>query len=69
MISRPVCAVMLGLLLVTLGCSEESVKRTSYETLQNIRQQDCSKTPSVECDGRERLETYEQQRQNVEIAE
>lgn len=54
--------VLLGLLQLTGGCSKESVKRTTYETLQNVREQECSRTPTVECEERKRYETYEQQR-------
>ena len=54
--------MLLGLLFLTGGCSKEAVKRTTYETLQNVRQQECNKTPSVECEERKRYETYEQQR-------
>jgi len=56
-------------LLIVIGCSKELAKRTSYETLQNIREQECSKTPSVDCEKRERFETYEQQRLNREKTE
>ena len=56
-------------LFVVIGCSKESVKRTSYETLQNVREQECNKTPSVDCEKRERFETYEQQRLNKEKTE
>lgn len=54
------------LLLVTQGCSQDSVKRATYETLQNMREQECSKTPSVDCEARERLEVYEDKRVQVE---
>jgi len=57
------------LVLIAGGCSKESYKRTSYETLQNIREQECSKVPSVECEERERFETYEQQRPGRENTE
>lgn len=60
---------MLGLILTAGGCSEESVKRTTYETLQNVREQDCSRTPSVDCEKRERYETYEQKRLNKDSDE
>lgn len=55
--------LLVGLLA---ACSTETVKRTGYETLQNIRQQDCYKTPSVECEQRERMEVYEDRREEVE---
>ena len=60
---------LLFSLFIVIGCSKESVKRTSYETLQNIREQECNKTPSVDCEKRERFETYEQQRLDKENTE
>ena len=64
-----IAAVVVGLVLIAEGCSKEALKRTSYETLQNVRQQECHKTPSVDCEKRERFETYEQQRLDNENAE
>lgn len=61
--------VVVGLVLIAGGCSKESLKRTSYETLQNVREQECNKTPSVDCEKRERFETYEQQRLSKENTE
>ena len=52
-------------LAIIAGCSEESIKRTTYETLQNVREQDCSKTPSVDCENRDRLEVYSDKRNEV----
>ena len=45
------------------------MKRTAYETLQNVREQDCQKHPSVECEKRERFDTYEQQRISKDFVE
>jgi uncharacterized lipoprotein YajG len=52
-------------LFVLAGCSAETAKRTTYETLQNIRQQECNRTPSVDCEKRDSLEVYEDKRQEV----
>lgn len=54
-----------SLFLVATACSKGQVKRTTYETLQNIRQQECMRTPSVECEERERLEVYEDKRKGL----
>ena len=64
-----IAAVVVGLVLIAEGCSKEELNRTSYETLQNDREQECSKTPSVDCEKRGRFETYEQQRLNKEKTE
>ena len=53
-------------LMVLAGCSAETVKRTTYETLQNIREQECSRTPSVDCEKRDSLEVYEERREQVQ---
>jgi hypothetical protein len=57
--------LLVSFIVAAEGCSSETVKRTTYETLQNIRQQECSKTPSVDCEKRERLEAYEDKRQEA----
>jgi len=56
---------LISFLLVVTGCSQDVVKRTTYETLQNIRQQECNRTPSVDCEKRDSLEVYEDKRQDV----
>ena len=57
--------VITCLLAMAAGCSSETVKRTTYETLQNIRQQECSRTPSVDCEKRESMEVYKDKREAV----
>ena len=47
------------------ACSTESIKRTSYETLENIRLQDCHKDPSTDCTDREGYDEYRQKRESV----
>ncbi len=61
-------ACLLGLAIVVLlsGCSSETAKRTAYETLQNVREQDCLKNPSMECGKRQSYEDYERQRRALE---
>ena len=51
--------------VISTGCSDREIKRTTYETLQNIREQECSRTPSVECEKRDKLEVYEKKRLEV----
>ena len=52
-------------MFVLVGCSDEALKRTTYDTLQNIREQDCSRTPSVDCESRDRLEVYDYKREEA----
>jgi hypothetical protein len=60
---RVLCVVIVAL---TAGCSSESAKRTAYETLQNVRQQECLKNLSAECEKRESYEDYERKRKELE---
>lgn len=51
--------VLLGL---TQGCNGETVKRTTFETLQNVQQQRCLKAQEPGCPERESYDSYQQQR-------
>ncbi len=65
-------ACLLGLAFVALlsGCSSETAKRTTYETLQNVREQECLKNPSASnCGKRDSYEDYERQRKTLEQPE
>jgi len=59
---------VLGMVTAVLfaGCSTGSAKRTTYETLQNIRQQECLKTPSADCEKREYYDDYERKRKALD---
>jgi len=57
----------LLILLAVAGCSGDAVKRTSYETLQSMRQQECQKDLTVECPQRERYEDYQRQREQAVV--
>ena len=61
---------MLCLAIVALvsGCSTETAKRTAYETLQNIHDQDCLKDPNSpsECRKRDSYEDYQRQQKALE---
>ena len=56
----------LAIIALTTGCSSDAAKRTAYETLQNVRQQECLKNPSLECEKRESYEDYERKRKELE---
>lgn len=51
------------------GCSSETVKRTTYETLQNVHQRECMKNPSANCDKREYYDDYERKRKELDLPE
>lgn len=63
-------AYMLCLVIVALvsGCSSETAKRTAYETMQNVRQQECIKNMLPDCEKRESYEDYERKRKELETA-
>lgn len=56
------CVIIVAL---TAGCSSESAKRTAYETLQNVRRQECLKNLSSDCEKRESYEDYERKRKEL----
>jgi hypothetical protein len=56
----------LAAIILVSGCSSESAKRTAYETLQNVREQECLKNPSADCGKRQSYEDYERQRKALE---
>ena len=48
------------------ACSADTAKRTAYETLQNVREQECLKNPAMECGKRDSYEDYQRQRKALE---
>lgn len=53
--------------LLSLGCSRESVQRTSYETLESIRVQQCMDRLDAECPtGRTSYEDYQSKREQLQ---
>ncbi|MFZ5524520.1 MAG: hypothetical protein ACOY9D_10645 [Pseudomonadota bacterium] len=59
-------ALFLAIVVLIAGCSTDQAKRTAYETLQNVRQQECLKNPSLDCGKRESYEDYERKRKELE---
>ena len=53
-------------IVVLTACGDGVMKRTTYETLQNLRDRECNRHPSVECEERQSLEIYEEKRSEVE---
>jgi hypothetical protein len=58
--------VLANVLVVVSACCAEKVKRTTYETLQNIEEGRCEKDLSADCTGRESYETYKRRVGNNE---
>jgi hypothetical protein len=51
--------LIMALLLFVQACSSETVKRTSFETLQNMREQQCEKDLSGNCPKRLSYDDYQ----------
>jgi len=58
--------VFLIFVVLVSGCSSETAKRTAYETLQNLYEQECMKNPALDCEKRESYEEYERKRKSLE---
>ena len=64
---NPLKALLLAMLIPAVcACSTESWKRTGYETLQNIHQQQCEKNLSMECGERKSYEAYRREVEDYE---
>jgi hypothetical protein len=59
----------LALIALASGCSSDTAKRTAYETLQNVRQQECLKNMSPDCEKREYYDDYERKRKGLDAPE
>jgi len=64
-------ALSLAIIALIAGCSSDTAKRTAYETLQNVRQQDCLKDPNSpsDCGKRESYDDYQRKRKELESSE
>lgn len=56
----------LAIVALTAGCSADTARRTAYETLQNVHEQECLKNPAMKCGKRQSYEDYERQRKELE---
>ncbi len=63
---RTLC--LLAIILFS-GCGTDLAKRTAYETLQNVRQQECLKNRSADCGKRENYEDYDRKRKELESSQ
>jgi len=52
-------------LAATQACSTDVFKRTTYQALQNIAQQQCLKNPGADCPERERYDDYQRKREEI----
>jgi len=56
----------LALIVLASGCSADTARRTTYETLQNVRQRECMKNLTPDCDKRETYDDYERKRKELD---
>lgn len=63
-----ICLVA-GAVLTVSACSTESLKRTGYETLQNVQEQQCQKELSSECPERESYDAYQREREGMDASD
>lgn len=48
------------------GCSADTAKRLAYETVQNLKQQECQKNKVTDCNNRQSYDQYRQELQTTE---
>jgi hypothetical protein len=58
-------ASLAAVLAVAQGCSSDSVKRVTFESLQNYSRQECLKDPAADCPERESYDDYQQKREEA----
>ena len=58
---------LVGTALIVSACSTDFYKRTGFETLQNIQEQQCQQELSSECPDRESYEEYQRKIEGDEI--
>jgi hypothetical protein len=58
--------LLAALLPVVCGCSMDSWKRTGYEMLQNLHQQQCEKYISMKCEERKSYDAYQREVEELE---
>ena len=51
------------------ACASDSLKRTTYETMESVRQQKCYKDLSSQCPERQNYENYQRDKEEVESSE
>jgi hypothetical protein len=57
---------LMSLLIALQGCSSESFKRGTFETLQNYNRQQCLNDPAADCPERESYDDYQRQRKEAQ---
>lgn len=55
--------LVITALLILASCSSESVKRNTYQSLQIMKQRECTQTPGEDCPEPKSYNKYEKQRE------
>lgn len=59
------CLFVPGVIVFLTGCSANSVKRIAYDTLQNVRQQECMRNLAQDCGQQESYDDYRSKRDKL----
>ncbi len=58
--------LLIVIFSVVQACTSDSLKRTTYESLENLRQHECHKDLSSECPERQHYEDYQRDKEDLE---
>ncbi len=59
-------ASILAIIALISGCTLDAAKRTTFETLQNVRQRECLNNSLPDCEKRESYDEYERKRKELD---
>ena len=62
---KSIFVLCLTVFALVSGCSSEMAKRTAYETLQNVHEQECLKNPAMNCGKRDSYDDYQRKRKEL----
>ena len=58
--------IVLSITMLSAGCSNESIKRSVYSTLQNVERSRCQANTAEQCPQQEGYDEYQQRREALE---
>lgn len=69
MVLKPFTLLAVVIIVAMQGCANETAKRTAFETLQNMREQQCARDLSGKCPQRESYADYQRKREAAQAPE
>jgi hypothetical protein len=66
---KPYILCVAVVIFAVQGCSGEAAKRTAFETLQNMHEQQCERDLSGNCPERDSYDGYRRKRQEARSSE